>query len=77
MKTKQGPLPFSNLTQVFSLPLFIALSQEKAPLLGISFGALPGPSEHVHGLSARFSTMSSGYFSNISFYLSNFEQEGD
>jgi hypothetical protein len=37
-----------------------------APLLGISLGALPGPSEHIPGLSARFSTMSSGYFFRIS-----------
>jgi hypothetical protein len=36
--------------------------KEKTSLLGISLGALSGPSEHIPGLSARFSTMSSGYF---------------
>jgi hypothetical protein len=45
-----------------SLSFSLALSQGRTPLLGISIGALPGPSEHIPGLSARFSTMSSGYF---------------
>jgi hypothetical protein len=53
LKSKAGRLPLLS----FLLPL-----KEKTSLLGISLGALPGPSEHIPGLSARFSTVSSGYF---------------
>jgi hypothetical protein len=61
---KQATPLFSNPTKVssFRLSLALSLSQEKTPSLGISFGALLGPSEHIPGLSVRFSTMSSGYF---------------
>jgi hypothetical protein len=63
---KQATPLFSNPTKVssfrLSLALSLSLSQEKTPSLGISFGALLGPSEHIPGLSVRFSTMSSGYF---------------
>jgi hypothetical protein len=69
-KVKQAVLFFSNATKAPSLHLSLALSQEKAPSLGISFGALPGPSGHIPGLSTRFSTMSSGYFFRISHSLS-------
>jgi hypothetical protein len=51
-----------NLTQVFSFLSFLLPLKEKVSLFGISIGALPGPSEHIPGLSARFSTMSSEYF---------------
>jgi hypothetical protein len=64
--------------EVISFLSFLLPLKEKASLLGISFGALSGPSEHIPGLSARFSTMSSGYFfSKISFSLSDFEEEDD
>jgi hypothetical protein len=51
-KLKEGPSSLS----------FLPSLKEKAPSLGISIRALPGPSELIPGLSARFSTMSSGYF---------------
>jgi hypothetical protein len=51
-KPKKGPSSLS----------FLPSFKEKAPSLGILIRALPGPSEHIPGLSARFSTMSSGYF---------------
>jgi hypothetical protein len=62
MKTKQPSSLFLYPTQFISLLSFLLPLKEKASLLGISIGALPGPSEHILGLSARFSTMSSGYF---------------
>jgi hypothetical protein len=52
-----------------SSSLSCSLSRKGTPL-GISFGALPGPSEHIPRLSARFSTMSSRYFFRISHSLS-------
>jgi hypothetical protein len=53
---------FPKPQEVF-IPLSFLLSlKEKAPSLGILIRALPGPSEHIPGLSARFSTMSSRYF---------------
>jgi hypothetical protein len=69
---------FSKLKRTPSLSLSLALSQERTPLLGTLIRALLGPSEHIPRLSARFSTMSSGYFfSNNSLSLLDFEQEGD
>jgi hypothetical protein len=61
---------FSIPTQDSYLSLSCSLSKKKLPTLEFLIQTLPG-------LSARFSTMSSGYFLNISFYLSDFEQEGD
>jgi hypothetical protein len=51
-KLKEGPSSLS----------FLPSLNEKAPSLGILIRALPGPSELIPGLSARFSTMPSGYF---------------
>jgi hypothetical protein len=48
--------------EVISFLSFLLPLKEKASLLEISIGELPGPSEHIPGLSARFSTMSSRYF---------------
>jgi hypothetical protein len=62
MKTMQDSFSSPNPTQVISFLSFLLPLKEKASLLGISIGALLGPSEHIPELSARFSTMSSGYF---------------
>jgi hypothetical protein len=59
-QTAKAPLHISlSLSLSLSLLLFL---KEGHPLLGISIGALLGPSEHIPGLSVRFSTMSSEYF---------------
>jgi hypothetical protein len=69
---------FSISTQDSYLCLSSSLSKKKLPTLELLIQAVPGPSEHIPRLSVRFSTMSSRYFFlNISFYLSDFEQEGD
>jgi hypothetical protein len=60
--------PFSSLSRPkthTSLFLALSLSKKKLPTLKLLIQALPGPSEHNPGLSARFSTMSSGYFFRI------------
>jgi uncharacterized phage infection (PIP) family protein YhgE len=44
---------------LLSLSFLLSL-KEKVPTLELLIQALPGPSEHIPGLSARFSTMSSG-----------------
>jgi hypothetical protein len=62
MKTSRHLSFFPNPTQVSFFLSFLLPLKEKVSLLRISIGALPGPSEHIPGLSARFSTMSSGYF---------------
>jgi hypothetical protein len=62
MKTSRHSFSFPNPTQVTFFLSFLLPLKEKVSLLGISIGALPGPSEHISGLSARFSTMSSTYF---------------
>jgi hypothetical protein len=77
IKSSRHLSSFPQPDPIFSLLSFLLPLKEKASLLGVSIGALPGPSEHISGLFARFSTMSSGYFSNLSFYLSDFEQGGD
>jgi uncharacterized Fe-S cluster protein YjdI len=52
------PKPIEGASSLSFLPSL----KEKAPYLGILIRALPGLSEHIPGLSVRFSTMSSGYF---------------
>jgi hypothetical protein len=77
-KRSRQLLFFPNPSKASSFNLSLALSQEKTPSLGISFGALPGLFEHIPGLFARFSTMSSGsFFEYLILSLSDFEQEGD
>jgi hypothetical protein len=61
---------FPKPQEAFPSLSFLLYLKEKAPSLGILIRALPGPSEHFPGLSARFSTMSSGYFFRISHSLS-------
>jgi hypothetical protein len=61
MKTFQPLLPFLHRRQFFPFSFFLPSLKEKSSLLGILIRALPGPSENIPGLSARFSTMSSGY----------------
>jgi hypothetical protein len=56
--------PSPNRKEPHLFPSLLLSLKKGPPLLGTLFGALPGPSEHIPGLSARFSTMSSGYFSN-------------
>jgi hypothetical protein len=58
-ENKQDSFSSPNPTQVISFLSFLLPLKEKVSLLGISIGALLG-------LSARFSTMSSGYFFRIS-----------
>jgi hypothetical protein len=62
MKSSRHLFSFPQPDPIFSHLSFLLPLKEKASLLGISIGALLGPSEHIPGLSARFSTMSSGYF---------------
>jgi hypothetical protein len=52
----------SNPTQDSILSLSCSLSKKNLHTLELLIQALPGPSEHIPGLFARFSTMSSGYF---------------
>jgi hypothetical protein len=54
---------------LLSLSFLLSL-KENTPTLELLIQALPGPSEPIPGLSARFSTMSSGYFFQISHSLS-------
>jgi hypothetical protein len=77
-KSSMQLLFFPTRKESSSSSLSCSLSQGKEPPLGIWIGALPGPSEHIHRLSARFSTMSSGYFFRLthSLTLLDFEQEG-
>jgi hypothetical protein len=63
MKSIQPLCPFLHRSQFIPFSFFMLPLKVKASLLGISIGELPGPSEHIPGFSARFSTMSSGYFS--------------
>jgi hypothetical protein len=69
-ENKQDSFSSPNPTQVISFLSFLLPLKEKVSLLGISIGALLG-------LSAGFSTMSSGYFFESLIYLSDFEQEGN
>jgi hypothetical protein len=62
MKLSRHLFSFPQPDPIFPLLSFLLPLKEKASLLGISIGALPGPSEHIPGLFARFSTMSFGYF---------------
>jgi hypothetical protein len=61
-ENKSAPFPSPTPNPVLPSLSFLLPLKEKSSLLGILIGALPGPSEHIPGLSARFSTMSSGYF---------------
>jgi hypothetical protein len=60
--SQQATISLLKPQRPLSTSLSLALSHGRTPLFGILIGALPGPSEHIHGLSVRFSTMSSGYF---------------
>jgi hypothetical protein len=60
--SQQTHAPSSLTHKGLFLHLSLFLLVKKEPPLGILFGALPGPSEHIHGLSTRFSTMSSEHF---------------
>jgi hypothetical protein len=67
---KSAPFPSPTPNPVLPSLSFLLPPKEKGSLLGILIGALPGPSEHIPGLSARFSTMSSRYFFRISHSIS-------
>jgi hypothetical protein len=53
---------FPKTQEAFPSLSFLFCIKEKAPSLGILIRALLRPSEHIPGLSARFSTMSPRYF---------------
>jgi hypothetical protein len=76
MKTFQPFFPFLHRRQFIPFSFFLPSLKEKSSLLGILIGALPEPSEHIPGLSARFSTMSSGYFFESLILSLGFEQGG-